>query len=274
MKPGEKHALHRSEEAGTGFAIYLTPHNSQAQKVNNYFLEKLATPLKTYEGVLRGSFENRQPPTDQSLQIKVGAQVMMLNNDQRKRWVNGTMGKVVRIEKCDSWHSEDDKVQFSPPFKEEYPAQRGVVVGVEEDSFGDDENNSTSSDVIVVELETGETVYVEPHTWEMFQFILDKGSQKVDSRTTGTFTQYPFKLAWAVTIHKAQGKTFDKVYIDLSTGTFAHGQLYVALSRCRTLEGLFLKRPITQQDIILDNRIVEFLHSFNPTEEYYSTVEE
>ena len=103
-------------------------------------------------------------------------------------------------------------------------------------------------DIIVVELETGETVNVEPYTWEMFQFTLNKHTQKVDSKTTGTFTQYPFKLAWAVTIHKAQGKTFDKVYVDLTTGTFAHGQLYVALSRCRTLEGLYLKRPIHQQD--------------------------
>ena len=140
--------------------------------------------------------------------------------------------------------------------------------------FKDDGEDQNSSDTIIVELETGETVYVEPHTWEMFQFTLDKHTQKVDSKTTGTFTQYPFKLAWAVTIHKAQGKTFDKVYIDLSTGTFAHGQLYVALSRCRTLNGLYLKRPISQADIILDNRIVEFLHNFNSHEPYYSTSEE
>ncbi len=96
----------------------------------------------------------------------------------------------------------------------------------------------------------------------MFKFILDKDTQSVDSEATGTFSQYPFKLAWAVTIHKAQGKTFDKVYVDLSTGTFAHGQLYVALSRCRTLEGLYLKRPIASRDIILDDRIVKFLESF------------
>lgn len=97
----------------------------------------------------------------------------------------------------------------------------------------------------------------------MFKFVLDGKTQAVDSQTTGTFTQYPFKLAWAVTIHKAQGKTFDKVYIDLATGTFAHGQLYVALSRCRTLEGLYLKRAIVPQDIILDERIVNFLKDFN-----------
>jgi ATP-dependent exoDNAse (exonuclease V) alpha subunit len=95
----------------------------------------------------------------------------------------------------------------------------------------------------------------------MYKFVLDKETEKIDIQTTGTFTQYPFKLTWAVTIHKAQGKTFDKVYIDLSTGTFAHGQLYVALSRCRTLEGLYLRRPITPADILLDQRIVRFLDS-------------
>ena len=96
----------------------------------------------------------------------------------------------------------------------------------------------------------------------MLQFTLDKQSQKVDSKTVGMFTQYPLKLAWALTIHKAQGKTFDKVCVDLATGTFAHGQLYVALSRCRTLEGLVLRRPIVPADIILDQRVVEFLQGY------------
>lgn len=245
------------------FAIYLTPHNAQAQRVNNYFLERLATTLKTYEGVVRGSFEDRQPPTDINLQVKIGAQVMMLTNDYRRRWVNGTMGKVVGIEKAEY---DADHYKSNEPYQS--------YLSYAPDTNEDDDEEESSADSIVIELETGETVFVKPHTWEMFQFVLNKHSQKVDSRTTGTFTQYPFKLAWAVTIHKAQGKTFDKVYVDLSTGTFAHGQLYVALSRCRTLEGLFLKRPITSQDVILDNRIVEFLNSLNPTGQYYSTLEE
>jgi ATP-dependent DNA helicase PIF1 len=218
------------------FAIYLTPTNARARQVNNFFLGKIQSEPKTYLGTAMGSFEDRELPTDLNLQIKTDSQIMMLNNDQKKRWVNGTMGKIVNILKAD-----------------------------------DKENNS--SDVISIELETGETVKVEPHTWEMYQFVLDKQTQKIQSRTKGTFTQYPFKLAWAVTIHKAQGKTFDKVFVDLTTGTFAHGQLYVALSRCRTLNGLHLKRAIKPSDIILDNRIVEFLHSLNPTETYYSTAE-
>jgi ATP-dependent DNA helicase PIF1 len=260
----------RAQTVGTSFtfekfAIYLTPTNARARQVNNFFLERLKNPLKTYEGEARGSFENKEPPTDLHLQIKIGSQVMMLNNDYKKRWVNGTMGKVVGIETAPG----------SPPSIGGIPsAGGGGGISVESDdiSFEDDEEKATRADRLVVELETGETVRVLPHTWEMFQFVLDKNTQSVDSRTTGTFSQYPLRLAWAVTIHKAQGKTFDKVYVDLATGTFAHGQLYVALSRCRTMEGLVLKRPVVPQDILLDSRIVEFLARYNAGQsDYYST---
>jgi ATP-dependent exoDNAse (exonuclease V) alpha subunit len=236
LKVAEEHLTilnGRSNTAGVKFtfeqfAIYLTPTNMRAKQVNNFFLEKLSSPLKTFVGQARGSFQDRELPTDLELQVKIGAQVMMLNNDMRKRWVNGTMGKVV-----------------------------GFSQGGEDTEEGDEE--VTAADKVIIELENGEKVWVGPHTWEMFQFVLDKHTQAVDSRTTGTFTQYPFKLAWAVTIHKAQGKTFSKVYVDLTTGAFAHGQLYVALSRCRTLEGLYLKTPIKPSDIILDPRVVGFM---------------
>jgi hypothetical protein len=284
------------------FAVYLTPHNAQARKVNNFFLEKISSEPKIYTGSATGKFEDRELPTDLELQIKVGAQVMMLNNDQRKRWVNGTMGKVVGVEKNidkaeqtpttpsaiaaaspklggEAPQLSPDIPRSSPPFQGGVPAASSAEALAKAEGGGggwslshDDEKSS--ADTILIELETGETVQVTPHTWEMYAFALDRQTQKIDSRVTGTFTQYPFKLAWAVTIHKAQGKTFDKVYIDLSSGTFAHGQLYVALSRCRTLEGLYLKRPITQADIILDNRIVEFLHSLNSDEPYYSTADQ
>ena len=242
------------------FAIYLTPHNARAKQVNDFFLQRLSSPLKIYQGTARGNFADRELPTDLNLQVKIGAQVMMLNNDYLKRWVNGTMGKIVGIEKGEgdnnnynNYNNVDQEVQYSPPIRRSTPAER--------EGGGIDFDHQQSSDIIIIELETGETVEVLPHTWEMFQFMYDQANQEVGTKTTGTYTQYPFKLAWAVTIHKAQGKTFDKVYVDLSTGTFAHGQLYVALSRCRTLEGLHLRRPITEQDIILDTRIVEFLKS-------------
>jgi ATP-dependent exoDNAse (exonuclease V) alpha subunit len=167
----------------------------------------------------------------------------------------GTMGKVVGIE----------TVSYPP---QDVGRGRGEVEfdNLSDSSYGladdDDDESETQSPAIVVELETGETEYIYPHTWEMFEFILDKDSGAVNTKTVGTFTQYPLKLAWALTIHKAQGKTFDKVCVDLATGTFAHGQLYVALSRCRTLEGLVLRRPVVPADIILDQRVVKFLENF------------
>jgi len=78
----------------------------------------------------------------------------------------------------------------------------------------------------------------------------------------GSFKQYPLKLAWAITIHKSQGKTFDRVVIDLGRGAFASGQLYVALSRCRSLQGVYLKRKIRAADVRIDFRIVRFITSF------------
>jgi ATP-dependent exoDNAse (exonuclease V) alpha subunit len=78
----------------------------------------------------------------------------------------------------------------------------------------------------------------------------------------GTFQQYPLKLAWAITIHKSQGKTFDNIIIDLGRkGAFAHGQTYVALSRCTSLEGIILKTPIKPQDIMVDPQIIEYLEN-------------
>ena len=83
----------------------------------------------------------------------------------------------------------------------------------------------------------------------------------MDTESVGSFTQFPLKLAWAITIHKSQGKTFDHAYIDLSRGTFSAGQAYVALSRCRSIEGLRLKTPLQRQHIILDPLIRRFFNS-------------
>ncbi|MFN3561620.1 MAG: ATP-dependent RecD-like DNA helicase [Chloroherpetonaceae bacterium] len=95
--------------------------------------------------------------------------------------------------------------------------------------------------------------------WEILKYDFDPQSKQIFSEPAGVFTQFPLRLAWAVTIHKSQGKTFDKVMIDLGQGAFAHGQLYVALSRCRSLEGIVLKSPVRPRDVIVDKRIVEFM---------------
>jgi hypothetical protein len=102
-------------------------------------------------------------------------------------------------------------------------------------------------------------VSVSPFQWEVYKFSVEGGA--IVSEPAGSFTQYPFRLAWAVTIHKSQGKTFDRVVIDIGRGTFASGQTYVGLSRCTSFEGIRLKVPIKRQHIRTDPRIYKFLTS-------------
>jgi hypothetical protein len=98
----------------------------------------------------------------------------------------------------------------------------------------------------------GREFEIEPAAWESRRYAYDSAQEKIVESVAGTFKQFPLRLAWALTIHKAQGLTLDKVYIDLGRGTFAHGQAYVALSRCRSLEGLALARPLRPADILFD----------------------
>ncbi len=110
-------------------------------------------------------------------------------------------------------------------------------------------------------------VHVYPHSWEIYKYGVEGG--EITAQAVGSFTQFPFRLAWAVTIHKAQGKTFDHVLIDIDRGTFAAGQMYVALSRCTSLEGIVLKTRIAAHHITTDERIVQFLaaHPYVPPAE-------
>jgi ATP-dependent DNA helicase PIF1 len=112
---------------------------------------------------------------------------------------------------------------------------------------------------ILVETEEGEEVEVKRHSWTLYKYNYDADKKKLFQEEVGSFRQYPLKLAWALTIHKSQGKSFDKVILDLERGSFAHGQTYVALSRCRTMEGLFLKKPLKKGHILMDLRVVQFL---------------
>ncbi|MDD2703617.1 MAG: WYL domain-containing protein, partial [Candidatus Omnitrophica bacterium] len=120
-------------------------------------------------------------------------------------------------------------------------------------------DSKKESDEISVRLQDGGIVDIFPHTWELFHFRFNEDTLSIESQRAGLFTQYPLKLAWAVTIHKSQGKTFDRVIIDTGKGAFAHGQVYVALSRCTSFYGISLTKPLRKWEIRMDRRIVEFL---------------
>jgi len=116
---------------------------------------------------------------------------------------------------------------------------------------------------VLVEEENGKKrkIDVAPAEWEIIRYKSEP-SGEIGTETVGSFRQYPLKLAWAITIHKSQGKTFDRILVDLGSGAFEHGQLYVALSRCRTLEGIVLRQPIRHQDVITDEQVVEFFSRY------------
>ena len=125
-------------------------------------------------------------------------------------------------------------------------------------TIGEIESTHRSGRGVRIRLqESNRLVDVGPHTWECVRFSLKSGAIKTEK--TGSFTQLPFRLAWAVTIHKSQGQTFQDIIVDLGKGAFAAGQTYVALSRSTTLEGIVLRRPIGRSDIFADPRVEDFL---------------
>lgn len=211
------------------FAITLTSTNDLATGRNMERLEALPGAMIQLHGTLSGDFEKSSLPTDETVRIKPGAQVMLVNNDKYGRWVNGTLGRVT-----------------------------GTSVLVDGPN-GDEGEQET---VVLVTLQDGTRVEVLPHTWELYEYEYDRSTKKIFTRKTGAFTQYPIRLAWAVTIHKSQGKTFDRVVIDIGRGAFAHGQVYVALSRCTNFAGITLTKPIKKGHIRMDWRIAKFLASY------------
>lgn len=121
----------------------------------------------------------------------------------------------------------------------------------------------TPDEKIEVVLESGEMYELERCVWENIKYTYNEKEKTIEESVLGTFLQFPIRLAWAITVHKSQGLTFNRVIVDFTGGAFAGGQTYVALSRCRSLEGIVLKRQITHRDIFVNPDIVRFSKGFN-----------
>ena len=128
----------------------------------------------------------------------------------------------------------------------------GVITGIsEEDS------------ILTVNTEEGDEYDVEREAWSNVKYTYNEKEQKIDEEELGTYIQFPLKLAWAITVHKSQGLTFKSVKIDFSSGVFASGQTYVALSRCTSLEGISLAEPIRRSDVFVKSEVTNFARSYN-----------
>ncbi len=217
----------RSPREDEDWVITLAANNATVDKINRQQLEKLETKEFVYTGTINGTFSSTKFPVEQELRLKVGAQAMLTRNDSQKRWVNGSLCKIVEL----------------------------------------------SEDEVKVELENGCEYVVPKNTWESAVYEYDKDNKRLTKQVQGTFTQYPLKLAWAITIHKSQGLTFDKMFLDLNSGIFASGQLYVALSRVRSLEGLYLSKPVISKYVNTNKNVLDFASEYNNMQQINNEIE-
>lgn len=203
----------------THLGITLCTRRDDVDYINDTELGRLDGDAITLRGTIRGDFPQTSLPTLLELNIKLGAQIIFVKNDQNKQWVNGTLG---------------------------------TIIGFSEEPYG-----------LIVITENGTEVLVEEAQWANVRYTYNEKEKKIEEEQLGTFTQFPIRLAWAITIHKSQGLTFDRVNIDFGTGTFAGGQAYVALSRCRSLQGIVLKRPLNYADVFVRPEVAKFAKYFN-----------
>jgi ATP-dependent DNA helicase PIF1 len=232
LMPINKRVYPNYEPRDKDFVLTLVTTNRLAGDINDRKLNSIHEPEFTYKAEITGDFGKDKFPTDEVLKLKAGAQIIFIRNDT-------TSEKTAK----------DNKRRWV----------NGTIAKIQ----------SLKKDEIEVVFEDGSASKIARETWNNNVYKWNKLERKIATETVGTFAQFPIKLSWAITIHKSQGLTFDKMVLNMGSGAFAHGQTYVALSRSRSLAGLALKRAITTRDIIIDDRVLDFYNKhFTFNDEY------